>query len=478
VVLYGCNLAGDGDVARLAGLLRADADVLIAVDEEGGDVTRLHYRTGSRYPGNHVLGTADDPELTAAVAAGIGGRLRRAAIGLDLAPDVDVNVDPDNPVIGVRSFGADPGLVSRHATAWVGGLQSAGVAACAKHFPGHGDTRADSHRELPVVDCTEREWRAVHLPPFAAAVAAGVQSVMTAHLVVPALADEPATMSRRILADLLRGELGFDGVVVTDALDMGAITRSVGAEGGAVAALAAGADALCLGVLDARNQYLRVRAAIVEAVRSGYLPLARLADAAERVDRLRAWATAAAGAAGTAGAGASGVPPKVEPGLVAARRAAVGHRVRPLAGPPVVVELRGTPNLAVGDAAWDLGRPLAALGLAPATTVRLAKPDPATGPAPDEAVDALGVDAAGAAVDRVVAAAGAAPLVVVGRDVPRHPWQLAYWRRLLAARPDAVLVDLGLPRPDALVDGPYVLVAGAARPNLTVAAELLVHGRP
>ena len=162
---------------------------------------------------------------------------------------MDVNTADENPVIGTRVFGADPQRVAAHAAAAVTGLQSTGVAACAKHFPGHGATVADSHLELPTVDVPVEVLRRRDLPPFAAAVAAGARAVMTAHIRVPALTgDAPATFSRAVLVDLLRGELGFTGVVVTDALEMKGATLAAGGVGpGAVRALAAGADLLCIG---------------------------------------------------------------------------------------------------------------------------------------------------------------------------------------------------------------------------------------
>ncbi|MBN1174382.1 MAG: glycoside hydrolase family 3 protein [Micromonosporaceae bacterium] len=475
IALYGCNLPADGDVAHLATTLRSQTDVLIAVDEEGGDVTRLHYREGSPDPGNLVLGTADELGLTSAVAGGIAARLRAAGVGFNLAPVVDVNADPDNPVIGVRSFGADPAVVSRQAAAWIAAAQAGGVATCAKHFPGHGDTRADSHLTLPVVGCDEAQLRAVHLPPFAAAIEAGVAAVMTAHLTVPALDSRPATLSPRILGGLLRGELGFDGVIVTDALDMGAMTRGYGSEAAAVAALAAGADLLCLGVTDAQGRYQRVRAAVSDAVACGDLPLARVAEAADRVDRLRSlvasWASRPVGAGGQVGdggpvaaaqaAGAGGAPDLSSAGMAAAERAAQHRGLVPLCGPPVVVELGGVPNLAVGEAGWSLAAPLAASGCPPALVVRMT---PDRDPQRDPELAAA------------VAAASGGPLVLVGRDVARHPWQLAVLERVRTARPDAVLVELGLPRLGGLPDGPLLCVGGAARPNLAVAAHLLVGG--
>jgi beta-N-acetylhexosaminidase len=448
ICLFGHNLHAAGDAGRIAKILQSDADVLLAADEEGGDVTRLHYTTGSPTPGNHVLGAADDVAATRAIVGSIGAELRASGVRLNLAPDADVNSNPANPVIGVRSFGADPAVVSRHTAAYVESLQAQGVAACAKHFPGHGDTSVDSHLELPTVTCDEAQWRREHLPPFVAAIGAGTRTVMTAHIRFPALdPDVPATLSRRILTDLLRGDLGFDGVVITDALEMAAIAATYGAVEAAPLALAAGADLLCLGARDGERMFLGARDAIVAAVNAGTLAVARLEEAAARVDALHAWTVAApAGVVDEAGDAA----------LAVTRRAATARGVTPLAAAPVLVELRNEPNLAVGAARWDLGAPLAALGRAPAEVVRV------TGPGPELAA--------------TLAAAAGQPVVVIGRDVPRHGWQREVWAAVRSATPEAVLVDLGLPRPAELGDGPYVLVGGAARPNLTVAAELLVNG--
>ena len=222
VCLYGSNR--HADIASVAAALHAARPgVVVALDEEGGDVTRIEAATGSSLPGNAALGAVDDESLTSALAAALGARLRGLGVDLDLAPCADVNRDPANPVIGVRSFGADPALVARHTAAFVSGLQSAGVAACAKHFPGHGAARVDSHLALPTVEVGEGE-----LAPFRSAIAAGAAAVMPGHLRVPALDEAPASVSPRILGDLLRGRLGFGGVIVTDALDMGAIGGPAG----------------------------------------------------------------------------------------------------------------------------------------------------------------------------------------------------------------------------------------------------------
>jgi beta-N-acetylhexosaminidase len=450
VVLYGQNLRVDADTARIAGIFHADGPTVLAVDEEGGDVTRLHYRAGSDTPGNHVLGTVDDVAATRAVAAHIGADLRAAGVGWDFAPDADVNTDPANPVIGVRSFGADPALVSRHTVAWIEGLQGQGVAACAKHFPGHGDTRTDSHLELPTVDCSKARWRAWHLPPFEAAIRAGTRSVMTAHIRFPAFDPVPATVSERFLTGLLRSELGFAGVIVSDALDMAAVAARYGIAGAAVAALAAGVDALCLGPRGGERLYREVRDAIGAAIDDGDLPLRRVEEAAERVMNLHR-------------AGTRPVSPARDDCAATdlARRAVLARDVPALGGRPVLIELRTSPNLAVGAAAWNLAGPLTALGLAPALVVRMTEADAVTG--------------GGDPVDVALAQGG--PVVVAGRDVARRPWQRAVWDAVRAARPDAVLVDLGLPRPADLA-GPVVLTGGAGRPNLRAAAEVLVAGHP
>ncbi|TML55056.1 MAG: glycoside hydrolase family 3 protein, partial [Actinobacteria bacterium] len=286
VVLFARNVRDPEQVAELTSSL---ARLLVAVDEEGGDVTRLEAADGSSFPGNLALGAVDDVALTRRVAAAIGGELAAVGVNFDLAPVADLIVDPANPIVGVRSFGSDPALVSRHVSAFVEGLQSVGVAACAKHFPGHGESLADSHLELPSVETDRETLYARALPPFAAAVEAGVRAVMTAHIRFTALDGEPATLSAKVIG-LLRSELGFGGLVMTDALEMRAITATAGLEGGAVRALAAGADALCLGADLAPEQVEAVKAAIVAAVREGRLPEERLLEAASHVAETAAWA--------------------------------------------------------------------------------------------------------------------------------------------------------------------------------------------
>ena len=247
-------------------------------------MTRLHYPTGSTQPGNALLGRLDDTALTRDSAAAIGRELAAYGINLDLAPVVDVNSADENPVIGVRSFGADAAHVARHSAAYVDGVQSVGVAACAKHFPGHGDTVTDSHHALPRVHAAAHVLDARELEPFRAAIEARVACIMTSHVVVSAIdADHPATFSPVVLGDVLRDRLGFEGVIVSDALDMAGASAETGIPEAAVRALAAGCDLLCVGSETTEDCYLAVVDAVVRAAESGRLPVERLEEAAARV---------------------------------------------------------------------------------------------------------------------------------------------------------------------------------------------------
>ncbi|WP_354642274.1 glycoside hydrolase family 3 protein [Kitasatospora camelliae] len=438
VALFGRNIRTPQQVARLTAELYAlNGDLLVATDEEGGDVTRLEVASGSSYPGNLALGAVDDTDLTERVARSIGFDLSSVGVNLDYAPDADVNSNPDNPVIGVRSFGGDGELAARHTAAYVRGLQSAGVAACAKHFPGHGDTAGDSHLGLPRIDLTPEQFQE-HLLPFRAAIAAGVKSIMTAHILFPAYDPHlPATMSREILTGLLREELGFQGLIVTDGIEMGAISGTHGVAAGAVKAIAAGADTICVGGgLQDEAAFLYLRDALVWAVREGRLPAERLHEAAERNRAVARWSAAVREAqVGTHG--------EVGIGLAAARRALRVHgELRPLRGVPHVVEFSPGANIAVGDETpWGVAGPLAEL--VPGTT-RARVGAPATR-LEGSGLLHVAVAAEGAEVDTapLLGAAVGRPLVVVVRDVHRHGWMRRAALALTAARPDAVVVEIG-----------------------------------
>jgi beta-N-acetylhexosaminidase len=406
--------------------------VVVAIDEEGGDVTRLEAPTGSSYPGNAALGVVDDVELSERVATSLGAELAAVGVNLDLAPVADVNTNPQNPVIGIRSFGSDPDLVARHVAASVRGFQRAGVAACAKHFPGHGDTSVDSHLALPEVDSLDPRA----LVPFRAAIDAGVRSIMTAHMVVRSVGDTPATMSREILDDLLRGELGFEGLVVTDALEMKAVSETVGVEEGAVRAIAAGADALCLGHDLFDDAVVSVRDALVGAVASGRLPEGRLVEAAGRIAALVL--------------PADGADVDREVGRLAAGRALRREGDGRIDGPTLLVELVPEVGMAAGRLSQLPGEWFEAF--VPDSELQRFEEVPE-----DFTLDGR-------------------QLVVIVRDAHRHEWERRTVEALLARQPDAIVVEIGLPHWRPAPSATFVATYGAARVNVEAAAEALYSG--
>ncbi|MFE7408105.1 glycoside hydrolase family 3 N-terminal domain-containing protein, partial [Isoptericola sp. NPDC057559] len=318
VVLFAHNTPDLAATAALTASLHDLApDLLVATDEEGGDVSRLEAATGSSLPGAAALGVADDAGLTRDAGEALGRLLTAAGVDLDLAPVLDVDA-PGNPVIGVRAFGTDPEAVARHGAAFARGLQRGGAGTCAKHFPGHGSTTTDSHLELPVVAADLGTLRRRDLVPFAAALAddgAGpddapaLDTLMTAHVVVPALGPAPASLEPAVAA--LARELGHAGPVITDALDMRAVSDGADVGEAAVRAVEGGADLLCLGTTAGREDEALFRSAVdalVDAVRTGRLTPERLAASRRRTDalvaRLRA-RRASLGAAGVPGADAA-----------------------------------------------------------------------------------------------------------------------------------------------------------------------------
>ncbi|WP_417216766.1 glycoside hydrolase family 3 protein [Arthrobacter sp.] len=444
ICLYGDNMASPTQLRELCARLRELAPhALLATDEEGGDVTRLHYLTGSDQPGNAVLGRLDDTQLTRASAAAIGTELVDLGINLSLAPVVDVNSASENPVIGVRSFGDDPDLVARHTAAWIAGLESAGVASCSKHFPGHGDTTTDSHLDLPRVTVDAGTLHRRELVPFAAVVQAGGAAIMTSHIVVEALdPGRPATFSPAILQQVLRSQLGFRGVVITDALDMAGASAGIGIPEAAVRALIAGADMLCLGSGTTGGLYAACLDAIVDAVESGRLPASRLEDAVARNTRLASGFPAVPPAAppagsprvrGTDASPATPVGPRLEEAFDVGPNTAAWLRDP---APAVIVQVESAANMAVGQVPW--------------------------GPA---AADAMTAESAVATGSKVA---------VVARGL--HSGHPAYdaATRLRAAGHPVILVDCGWPR--AAAD---VVTFGASRVvGQALARFLLDGGRP
>jgi beta-N-acetylhexosaminidase len=423
VCLYAQNISSIEQLRRLTDAIRAENPyAIIAVDEEGGDVTRLFAANGAPFPGNAVLGRLDDLDATRDTAAAIGWSLRQAGCTVNFAPCVDVNTRSDNPVIGVRSFGSDAELVARHGRAWVTGLQSTGIAAAAKHFPGHGDTAQDSHVSLPVVDRSLDELRRRELLPFAAAIDAGCRVIMTSHIMLPELdSNHPATMSRFVLHDLLRRELGFSGVIVSDALDMVGASGSLGMAGAAVAALRAGCDLLCLGTENTDAQLDDIEQAVNDAVADSALASNRVSEAISQVRGLAEDLKAARKAAAQPPGFEPGWPRDeaelihtldVQPGASDWRGRAAGHYT--------VVRLEADPNIAVGTTPWG---PFAALAAQP---VLLITPEQSelTPFQPDE------------------------PVLVVGRDIHRHSFAREVVDRLRSQHAGVLVVDMGWPSAD------------------------------
>lgn len=468
VCLFGHNVDSVTQLRALTDDLHGLGPLVVSTDEEGGIVSRLgtmSARPGSRHVGAAALGRADDLALTRAVATGVGGDLREVGVDLDLAPVADVTSNPDNPVIGVRAFGTDPQRVGAHVAAYVEGLHDAGILSCAKHFPGHGDTEVDSHVGLPHIAADLDTLRSRDLPPFAAAVAAGVDAVMTAHIVFEALDPEPATTSLALLR-LLREELGFDGLITSDAMDMRAIVDSVGIAEGTVRALVAGVDlvglgnpVLNLGHAEDERTFRTVQAAVEDAIATGRLPLPRIREAAGRVDRLVDRA---------AELHRSVTPPRVtdvaDRAVAASALRARGEVRARFSAPVTVVDVRGRRNVAAGATAGLIARAIA--DALPGSVVLSAF----TASSTVEGHADPSEPSAASLPDRC-------DIVVTG--TPRlDPRESEALRTLLAANPDAVVVCTGwVTDPADLAPGRHtVLTAGEDLPTAQAVAALLTAG--
>ena len=266
VCLFRQNMTDAAQLSRLTADLRAamGAEALIALDQEGGAVVRSTWVPAP--PSAMALGAADDPALARSVGAAVARAVKALGFNWNFAPVLDLNNNPHNPVIAERSFGADPRRATELAMAWMAGSESEGVACCVKHFPGHGDTSVDSHRDLPTVDKPLAELEQFEFAPFRLA-AGHAPAMMTAHIVYPELdAEFPATMSRRILTGLLREQWQYRGVIITDAMDMHAIAHRYGAGHAAVNALVAGADmVMALGTAEIQEETIAAIAAAIDA---------------------------------------------------------------------------------------------------------------------------------------------------------------------------------------------------------------------
>ena len=449
VILFGHNTP---DAATARGLARAvharSADCLVAIDEEGGDVTRLQAATGSSLPTAWALGEVDDTELTRHSGRALGDLLAACDIDLDLAPVLDVSTDPANPVIGTRAFGDDPDRVAAHARAFASGLTEAGLGSCAKHFPGHGATDTDSHTALPLITLERREFERDHLAPWG--IAPWLDAVMTAHVLVPALGEGPASISpwsRTLLDEAVGGT--YRGLVITDALDMAAVAESPGYGEAVVRAVEAGAHLLCLGTSIRRDDQQMLREAhdaLVGAVRSGRLPREVLRERAEATrSRCRS---------------------------IRVRRRIVPAR-------DLETAITAAEQLGAEAAARAVRSRHAQLDLRPVTVVDVrASAQHASGARPQQLVAALRERGLRADVTDYPSEVQTAEQVLAVTRLPRSSAEEGeQLDALLSARPDTVVVHVGVP--DAAPDHRRVVLAhGAGRTMMRAAVATMLEGRP
>ena len=453
-VVFGKDIATGEQLLELTGALHGLREhVLLSIDEEGGDVNRLEEHGGTAVPGNYALGRLDDPGRTREAAYQIGLSLVEAGIDWDLAPAVDTAVNPLSPN-GIRCFGADRALVSKHAAAWVEGLQTAGVSACAKHFPGHGLSGTDAHLGTPSVPLSREELLDYYLDPFRSVIAAGVDSIMVSHVHLTQIDDVPATISAKVLTGILREELGYDGAVITDALEMRGISDVAGLPDAAVRAIAAGADALCLGAWAYNDDVDAAASALVGAVQDGTLPEERLRQANKRIARLGTRAKPAILARDDS------VGAKLADDVVAVHGDPVLKSRRAL-----VIRLDPTHSPAGGTAGWGVEEPLREAGLE--LEILAITGDTYNGPGMVRAEIGQYRDEFGPEAN----------VVVLTRSSHRFPWQQPVLDRLLEQCPEAVIVDMGVPGDNFSGFRGWVQTFGASRVCSQAATRRLLGSR-
>jgi len=406
VTLFASNTPNFEAAAHLIKELRSyNPDVIITIDEEGGDVTRLFVREGSRYPTPALLGQCDDEGLTYSSYNSMGTTLRELGVDITYAPVADVVAFENNPIVGVRSFGMSTELVARHVGQAVKGLQDAGVGACVKHFPGHGAVLEDSHHDLPHIKMGLAEYEKQHIFPFKQAINSGVAGVMIGHLIVEALDKKlPASLSSKVIRDYLRGVLNFDGLVVSDALDMGAIGGPTKLHESALMALTAGADLLCFSGMGDQSQFvLSSFDWIKSAIDSGSFSIESLEKSEQRIVNWR-----------------QGNQVKIQnSSSVDFKKLIQGFEVSGSVElePGVInlVEIGTKPTIAAGDVSWGMHRELRAVGIA---------------------CDIHASDAETLSTKK---------LVVAFRDAYRDAPLLATLNRLYDRYPEAIFIDMGWP---------------------------------
>ncbi len=292
VILFSHNIETPRQISILCHQLQECArsaghkmPLFISVDQEGGRVSRFK-APFLQFPGSGELGAKDSEELVESNARAIGKELQRIGINLNLAPVLDVNTNPQNPVIGDRAFGADPDMVSRLGVAAIKGFQESGIIPVGKHFPGHGDTCVDSHKELPIVNHGLDRIKEVELRPFSAAIKSGLNAIMTAHVVYSRIdPDYPATLSKRILKGIMREDMGFKGLIITDDLKMKAITKNYNFRDVVVLAVNAGADILL--ICHDKEREVRGYKELMDGMEKGIISVERVDESVKRILKLK-----------------------------------------------------------------------------------------------------------------------------------------------------------------------------------------------
>lgn len=424
LTLFASNTPDPISAANLVKEIRSiNPNCIISIDEEGGDVTRLWAKSGSPFPTPYVLGRVSDVAFTEAVYNQLGSHLAHLDIDLTFGPVLDLAISKKNPIIGVRSFGANPVLVSRHGVAAIRGLAKAGVSMAPKHFPGHGQTAADSHLGLPTITGSLQDFMNEDLVPFVAAIQEGASAIMMGHLLIPKVDNQPASLSHVWMNDILRGQLGFDGVIVTDALDMGAIGGLERIDTSAISAIRAGANLLCLSGIHDQSKLLAEILALAETELTSQ-DLEKISISKQMMKGLRKSGSLAS-----------------EPEQISTARIVSGFEMfgnqKLDSGTTAVLSLGAEPTIAAGSVAWGLESSLTSLGRT------------------------------------ITEFDTARNLIVQFRDAWRDEKVLDRLFMLRTTHPEAIFVDFGWPTETFVADN-LIRTFGATRAHADAVAEYLL----
>jgi beta-N-acetylhexosaminidase len=353
ITLFGSNTPTLEDTARVVQQLRTyNPDLIISIDEEGGDVTRIYAKTGNPTPSAALLGMIDEPDFTQESFRNLGITLRELGIDLTFAPVADVVVALNNPIVGVRSFGPDTELVCRHVQAAVEGVKSVGLSCSLKHFPGHGGAVEDSHHGLPRVSLPFQEFSTLHLAPFLKGIAAGADSIMVGHIIVECLdANLACSQSPKVMKTLLRNELSFQGAIITDALDMGALGGPTKLASSADNAIKNGADLLCLSGLPEQEKFIEDTLKVIsESILAGEISDTDVSKSLARIKDLKADSQLS-------------VHPSTTNIDAIIRGFSIVGNVKLKNGPIKYLRIDSTPTIAAGNVQWGIAKPLTKAGV-------------------------------------------------------------------------------------------------------------------